>query len=186
MIVCYTAATVSVITWMHFHHMFIVAEWVIPLTVGLLSFLITIKKNLNTDLYLETTAEIEFCPSDISVNSTNDDQPICQAIWREPSTTDDGSTVLLMKTHSPGFWFPAGSTIVNYVFKEKTNSLLTCSFTVSCIISEYFAKQASPGWMFVCVLGVICYVFNRKNGVNWTRSTCKTNSNSFPCYVNGF
>ncbi|XP_072046098.1 hyalin-like [Amphiura filiformis] len=52
-------------------------------------------------------------------------------LWVEPSAIDEsGKVTLLVKTHSPGDIFHAGSTNVMYIFADSSNNMAVCSFNV--------------------------------------------------------
>ena len=69
------------------------------------------------------------CPSDSQVSN---DPGACTASvsWVAPNASDNCGAVSLTGTHSPGFNFPVGSTVVTYTATDDYGNVATCSFDV--------------------------------------------------------
>ncbi|XP_072016323.1 uncharacterized protein [Amphiura filiformis] len=54
-----------------------------------------------------------------------------QATWLEPTATDDsGSATLVSQSHSPGSFFPLGTTLVTYTYQDPSGNQASVSFNV--------------------------------------------------------
>ena len=51
--------------------------------------------------------------------------------WTEPTATDDsGAVTLASRSHTPGSFFPVGTTQVSYVFVDGAGNSASCTFSV--------------------------------------------------------
>ena len=78
-----------------------------------------------------TSPEIEFCPKAIAgaIEIGDESRPVS---WSEPVASDlSGIVSLSSQTHYSGDSFPAGKTIVSYVFVDGSDNLESCEFTVT-------------------------------------------------------
>ena len=90
-------------------------------------------RNLSSYLY----AEVDTSPPQIlnypsNIESTTEVGLTGQIItWNEPSAVDaSGNVTLLLKTHSSGDIFNAGSTTVFYMFEDSSHNIAVCSFII--------------------------------------------------------
>ena len=91
--------------------------------------------NITVDSFVITILDtqspiITNCPSNITVSSSSTN---CGAnvSWVSPTASDNCPGVVLTSTHSPGSFFPIGTTTVTYTAVDASNDTVTCSFTVS-------------------------------------------------------
>ncbi len=82
-----------------------------------------------------TAPVISGCPSNITLNSNNNNPAICNQIgtWVEPTANDDcvGFMNYTTRNIAPGSSFSSGSTTVTYTFTDNASNTSTCSFTVT-------------------------------------------------------
>ena len=73
--------------------------------------------------------------------------------WKEPSAVDaSGNVTLLIKTHSPGQFFPVGNTLVSYVFVDSLFHVATCCFFVLVTSGMWIWYLVRQFWLilFIC------------------------------------
>ena len=78
-----------------------------------------------------TSPEIVFCPKAITeaMEIGDESKPI---VWPEPVAFDlSGNVSVSSQTHYSGDSFPAGKTIVLYVFVDGSDNLESCEFAVT-------------------------------------------------------
>lgn len=89
------------------------------------SFTVTVVDN--------TPPVISGCPTSQTITVS---QAGCMstATWTEPTATDNctgGTLTYFSRSNAPGSAFPAGSTLVTYVFKDGAGNQSTCTFTIT-------------------------------------------------------
>jgi hypothetical protein len=91
--------------------------------------------NMNSESFLVTVTDDEYplilgVPADISVSS---DLGLCGAIvnWDSATTTDNCSVQVFEETHSPGDYFPVGTTPVTYASTDTAGNRTIISFDVT-------------------------------------------------------
>ncbi|XP_063960800.1 mucin-17-like [Lytechinus pictus] len=77
---------------------------------------------------------ISNCPEDIT--RTISSSSGISVTWVEPTATDAGTTQRLLRSHTPGSFFPLGDTAVNYVFTDNSANLATCTFYITVTLAE--------------------------------------------------
>lgn len=76
-----------------------------------------------------TLPNINNCPADISLTTTNSSSPVN---WTAPSADDScPGAVSLTSNFNPGDTFPLGTTTVTYTATDASNNQAQCSFTVT-------------------------------------------------------
>jgi hypothetical protein len=90
-----------------------------------------------------TPPVITGCPGDITVDK---DPEVCGANvdWTEPTAEDDCCLASFTSTHSPGDFFPLGTTTVTYTATDCSNLKSECSFTVTVINHPPVADADGP------------------------------------------
>ncbi|MBT7639665.1 MAG: HYR domain-containing protein, partial [Planctomycetes bacterium] len=96
--------------------------------------------NESTDSFLVTVTDDEYpvilgIPADISISS---DLGLCGASvsWVSATTTDNCSVQVLEETHTPGDYFPVGTTPVTYASTDASGNRTLGSFNVTVIDTE--------------------------------------------------
>ncbi|XP_071489593.1 uncharacterized protein [Diadema antillarum] len=88
------------------------------------SFAVTVSGNVDN-----TSPVISGCPSDITVSTTLNGNPVA-VTWTEPTATDDSGSVTTTQSANPGDSFNVGSTTVTYTFSDAAGNTAVCSFDV--------------------------------------------------------
>ncbi|XP_071789471.1 uncharacterized protein [Asterias amurensis] len=99
---------------------------------------------------LDSTPPVVTCPADFS-----SDIPIGssgkQESWALPTATDNsGSVVFVSSTHNPNDFFPVGETTIMYTYRDASNNINTCSFTLTIV--------EGPCASVTCFNGGLCQV----------------------------
>ncbi|XP_041472952.1 hyalin isoform X44 [Lytechinus variegatus] len=77
---------------------------------------------------------ISDCPE--SITRTISSSSGISVTWVEPTATDAGTTQRLLRSHTPGSFFPLGDTAVSYVFTDNSANLATCTFYITVTLAE--------------------------------------------------
>lgn len=87
---------------------------------------------------------LENCPGNII---TDNDSGQCGAVvtWTPPTASDNCQDVSLSSTHTPGVFFPVGTTTVTYTATDGSENSDSCSFTVTVEDNELPVVSDCPG-----------------------------------------
>ncbi len=79
---------------------------------------------------------ILFCPNNLTKEA--DLQSFGAIVtWEEPIADDISKHVMiLLQTHSSGNYFAVGTTIVSYIFRDSSNNMAKCSFSVTIVLGK--------------------------------------------------
>ncbi len=100
------------------------------------------------------------CPTNITISA---DSGLCSAVvnWPTLLATDNCGTPIITSSHTSGFSFPVGTTIVSYVATDESGNSSTCSFEVTVTDDEL------PIIIFNDIPLVVC----EGSPVNWQFTT---------------
>ncbi|XP_053321831.1 sushi, von Willebrand factor type A, EGF and pentraxin domain-containing protein 1 [Spea bombifrons] len=106
---------------------------------------------------------IDRCRSPPAIQATGDTQ---SATWEEPQFSDNsGSPLIVTKTHSPGYFFPHGETIVQYIATDPSGNSRTCEIHIVIKGSPCEIPATPQNGEYVCskdVEGVNCTLVCRE------------------------
>jgi HYR domain/PKD-like domain len=115
---------------------------------------------VNITVIDDTPPSITGCPSDISVTS---DTSYCGAepSWTLPLASDNCPGVVISSTHSPGDFFPVGTTTVTYMATDLAGLTDHCSFNLEVFTAP---DPVLSGPDRVCTPGIYTYSVSDPGG----------------------
>ncbi len=87
--------------------------------------------------------EIKGCPADITVTSPDCDEVSVQ--WTPPTATDNCQLTNFFGSHTPGDFFPLGTTTVTYTALDQQGAFSTCTFSINVLDNQPPVISNCPG-----------------------------------------
>jgi hypothetical protein len=81
------------------------------------------------------------CPGDITFTVRSGEAPVPVTFSVPTATDNSGTAQLIFNTHSPGDLFPAGTTPVEYRFRDEAGNTASCQFVVNIVQDDPCSPQ---------------------------------------------
>ncbi|XP_033628133.1 hyalin-like isoform X2 [Asterias rubens] len=102
----------------------------------------------------DSTPPVVTCPADVSSDVPNGTFSK-QESWTLPTVTDNsGSFFLVSSTYNPNDFFPVGETTIMYTYRDASNNINTCSFTITIV---EVTSPTPPCLSNPCLNGATCW-----------------------------
>ena len=105
---------------------------------------------LNYFLYfsVDGTPPTVTCPADVTFDTVFGGVRR-RVNWTEPTVSDNlGNFTLVSKSHNPNDFFNIGIAVVTYTYKDASNNVNSCTFTVSIVEGNTFCLNPNPNQVF--------------------------------------
>ncbi len=123
----------------------------------------------NPDL---TPPVISGCPSNINLSTSGSGENVT---WTAPTATDACSASPIVGTHTPGDFFPLGSTTVIYTASDASGNSSQCSFTITITAEDPCNPDVTPPVLANCPSNITVVTTGTGENINWTPPTATDN-----------